>query len=143
MPTATRVDPYGNFNFLVEISGLTVAGFSECTGLSSEVDVIEYREGGDTKVRKLPGLGRFGDITLKRGVANTNELQRWQRNTLNGVPDRRSISIVLLDEKRKPVVRWNVSDAFPRKWEGPNLNAKGTDVAIETLTLCCEGIERE
>ena len=143
MPKAARVDPYGNFNFLVEISGTTLAGFSECTGLSSEVGVIEYREGGDIRVRKLPGLGRFGDITLKRGVANTDELQKWHRNILNGVPDRRNLSIVLLDNQRQPVVRWNVSDAFPRKWEGPDLIAKGNDVAIETLILCCEGIERE
>ena len=143
MPKATRVDPYGNFNFLVEISGTTLAGFSECSGLSSEVGVIEYREGGDAKVRKLPGLGKFADITLKRGVVNNNELQNWHRNILNGVPDRRNISIVLLDNQRQPVVRWNVADAFPRKWEGPYLNAKGNDVAIETLTLCCEGIERE
>jgi phage tail-like protein len=143
MAKATRVDPYGNFNFLVEISGTTLAGFSECTGLSSEVGVIEYREGGDTRVRKLPGLGKFGDVTLKRGVVNNNELQNWHRNILNGVPDRRNVSIVLLDNQRQPVVRWNVSDAFPRKWEGPDLNAKANDVAIEALTLCCEGIERE
>lgn len=140
---ASRVDPYKNFNFLVEMGGATQAGFSECTGLSSEVNVIEYREGGDLSVRKLPGLGRFGDITLKRGITNSNELQNWHRNILNGVSDRRDVSIVLLDDQRQPVVRWNVSDAFPRKWEGPDLNAKGNEVAIETLTLCCERLERE
>jgi phage tail-like protein len=143
MAKAARIDPYGNFNFLVEISGTTLAGFAECTGLSSEVGVIEYREGGDIRVRKLPGLGRFGDITLKRGITNTDELQKWHRNILNGVPDRRNLSIVLLDNQRQPVVRWSVSDAFPRKWEGPDLIAKGNDVAIETLILCCESIDRE
>ena len=143
MPKAARIDPYGNFNFLVEISGTTVAGFSECAGLSSQVDVIEYREGGDHRIRKLPGLGRFGDITLKRGITNTDELQKWHRNILNGVPDRRSIVISLLDNARQVVVRWVVSEAFPRKWEGPSFNAKGNEVAIETLTLCCEGIERQ
>src|SRR5437016_1314042 len=124
MAGAARVDPFGNFNFLVEIDGTTVAGFSECTGLSSEVGVIEYREGGDTRIRKLPGLAKVGDVTLKRGVTETNELQLWHRSILNGVVDRRNLSIVLLDNARKPVVRWNISDAFPRKWEGPNLNAK-------------------
>ena len=143
MPKATRIDPYGNFNFLVEIGATTVAGFSECTGLSSQVDVIEYREGGDNRIRKLPGLGRFGDITLKRGITTTDELQKWHRNILNGVPERRNIAISLLDNARQVVVRWVVSDAFPRKWEGPSFNAKGNEVAIETLTLCCEGIERQ
>jgi phage tail-like protein len=143
MPTATRVDPYKNFNFLVEIDGITQAGFSTCDGLSTEVDVIEYREGGDLLVRKLPGLGRVGDVTLKRGITNSNELQTWHRNILNGVPDRRNVVVTLLDDQRKPVVRWALSDAFPRKWEGPDLNAKGNEVAIETLTLCCERLERK
>jgi phage tail-like protein len=143
MAKATRKDPYGNFNFLIEINGETMAGFSECSGLISEVDVIEYREGGDLRTRKLPGLAKVGDITLKRGIVSNNDLQNWHRNILNGVPDRRNISIVLLDNQRQPVVRWKVSDAWPLKWEGPFLNAKGNDVAIETLTLACEGIERE
>ena len=134
--------PYGNFNFLVEIDGVTIAGFAECSGLSSTLDVIEYREGGDLRVRKLPGLHKVGDITLRRGVTQSRELQDWHDNVVNGKPDRRNGSIVLLDAAKIPVVRWNFSAAFPRKWEGPTLNAQGDDVAIETLTLACEGIER-
>ncbi|HEY2918716.1 MAG TPA: phage tail protein, partial [Candidatus Binatia bacterium] len=72
---AARNDPYKNFKFRVEIDNLTIAGFSECTGLSSEVGCIEYREGGDFFVRKLPGLHKVGDITLKRGVTKSSELQ--------------------------------------------------------------------
>ena len=138
-----RVDPYKNFNFVVEIDGLTVAGFSECSGLSSEVDVIEYREGRDGSVRKLPGLARFGDVTLKRGITKSNELQSWHRNILNGVPDRKDVVVILLDDEKNPVVVWRLSHAFPRKWEGPDLRADGNEVAIETLELCCEGLERE
>lgn len=138
----TRTDPYGSFNFLVEIDGLSIAGFSECSGLTSEVGVIEYREGGDHLVRKLPGLAKFGDITLKRGVINSHELQDWHRNILNGQPDRRNGSVVLLDEERTPVARWNFKNAFPRKWDGPVFKATGNDVAIESLTLSCEGLER-
>lgn len=144
MANATRHDPFKNFNFLVEIDGLTQAGFSECSGLRAEVDVIEYREGGEpSSVRKLPGLFKVGDITLKRGITTSNELQQWFQSILNGVINRKNGVIVLLDDERKPVVRWNFFNAFPRKWEGPGLDAKGTDVAIETLTLCCERLERE
>jgi phage tail-like protein len=143
MANSTRHDPFKNFNFLVEIEGITQAGFSECSGLRSEVDVIEYREGGElSSVRKLPGRVKVGDITLKRGVTTSNELQEWFQTILNGVTTRKNGVIVLLDDQRQPAVRWNFFNAFPRKWEGPSLDAKGTDVAIETLTLCCERLER-
>ena len=138
-----RVDPYKNFNFRVEIDSITVAGFSECTGLETEVAVIEYREGGDFITRKLPGRPRYGDITLKRGVTQSAELWNWHHNILNGVPDRRNGTIVLMDDERKDVVRWRFFDAFPRKWEGPTFCAKGNDIAIEALVLSCERIERE
>jgi len=141
---SARVDPFKNFNFLVEIDGIAQAGFSECTGLRLEVDVIEYREGGElSSVRKLPGRSRVGDITLKHGITTSNELQAWFESTLSGLPERKDGVIVLLDDERKPVVRWKFFNAFPRKWEGPHLDAKGTDVAIETLTLCCEGLVRD
>jgi phage tail-like protein len=139
-----RNDPFKNFNFLVEIDGITQAGFSECTGLLLEVDVVEYREGGEmSAVRKLPGRAKVGDITLKRGITTSKELHEWVESIRNGVANRKNGAIVLLDDARKPVVRWKFVNAFPRKWEGPNLDAKGNDVAIETLTLCCEGLERD
>lgn len=143
MPANTRNDPYKNFNFLVEIDGITVAGFSEVTGLSSEVDIIEYREGGDHIVRKLPGLRKYGNITLKRGITQDAQLWNWHKKILDGVVDRRNGVITLLDDARVPQVRWTFFDAFPQKYEGPALRAKGNEVAIETLTLCCERIERE
>ena len=145
MANPTRKDPYKNFNFLVEIDGMTQAGFSECSGLRLEVDVIEYREGGEpsSAVRKLPGRARVGDITLKRGITGSNQLQAWIESTAQGIVNRKNGVIILLDDERKPVVRWKFFNAFPRKWEGPVFAAKGTDVAIETLTLCCERLERD
>ncbi|MEP6636616.1 MAG: phage tail protein [Acidobacteriota bacterium] len=143
MPPAARVDPYKNFNFKVEIVGIPIAGFSEVSGLDSEVDVIEYREGGDAIVRKLPGLAKVGNITLKRGVTDSLELYQWHRSIVRGQIDRRDGAIILLDDAKKPVTRWKFFGAFPQKYEGPYLNAKGNDVAIETLVLCCEGLERE
>ena len=145
MANPTRKDPYKNFNFLVEIDGITQAGFSECSGLRLEIDVIEYREGGEPSsvVRKLPGRAKVGDITLKRGVTGSNQLQAWIESTAQGIVNRKNGVIILLDDERKPVVRWKFFNAFPRKWEGPVFDAKGTDVAIETLTLCCERLERD
>ena len=140
---AARNDPYKNFKFRVEINGVTSAGFSEVTGLSTEVDCIEYREGGDFLSRKLPGRAKYGNITLKRGVTKSTELQDWHKNILNGNVDRRDGLIVLLDDDMTDAVRWKFFDAFPRKWEGPDLNAKGNEVAIESLELCCERIERD
>ena len=143
MPAAVRVDPYKNFNFKVEIAGVTSAGFYEVNGLESEVAVIEYREGGDFATRKLPGLAKFGNITLKRGVTDSLELYQWHKKILQGVMDRRDGVITLLDDAKKPVRRWKFSNAFPFKYEGPALNATSSDVAIETLVLCCEGLDLE
>lgn len=90
--TGSRNDPYRNSNFLVEIANVTVAGFSECTGLSSEVDVIEYRNGNEDQVlRKLPGLIRFGPITLKRGLTASRELFQWYQTVLQGNTARKAI----------------------------------------------------
>ena len=139
-----RVDPYKNFHFLVEIEGITQAGFSECSGFGSEVEVIEYREGGEqVAVRKLPGRVRYPNITLKWGVTDSRELYNWHRAVLQGQIQRKQGAIILLDDAGNPNVKWNFSNAWPSKWEGPDLCAKGNDVAIETLVITCERIELE
>ncbi len=143
MPTGQRVDPYKSFKFLVEIDGIVQAGFSECSGFGSSVEVIEYREGGDqSTVRKLPGKVSFPDIMLKWGVTDSRELYDWHRDAVNGVIERKNGSIILLDDVAAEKMRWNFFNAWPSKWDGPDFNAKGTDVAIDTLTISCEGLER-
>jgi phage tail-like protein len=143
MPTASRKDPYAGFNFLVEIDGVTAAGFSECSGLTTDTEVIEYREGNDkaNTVRKLPGITRYGPIVLKRGFTGDRSLWQWRLSVINGPIDRRNGSIVLLDETRNEVARWNFQNGWPAKWDGPSLRAKGNDVAIETLEIVHEGLE--
>jgi phage tail-like protein len=137
--TSSRNDPYSAFNFLVEIDGVTVAGFSECSGLSNETDAIEYREGKeDITVRKLPGLVKYSNITLKRGFTQGKELWQWRKQVLDGKTQRQSGTITLLDEARKPALRWNFYNAWPRKLDGPTLNAKTNEVAIETLEIIHE-----
>lgn len=142
--TGDRNDPYGAFNFLVEIDGVTVAAFSEVSGLTSESDVIEYRVGAeDITVRKLPGLKKFSNITLKRGFTASDELWRWRKEVLDGATTRHSGTIVLLNEARQAAIKWTFREAWPSKWEGPAFNAKASEVAIETLELACEGVELE
>jgi phage tail-like protein len=139
--SSSRNDPYSAFNFLVEIDGVTVAGFSECSGLSNETDAIEYREGKeDITVRKLPGLAKYSNITLKRGLTQSKELWQWRKQVLDGKTQRRSGTVTLLDEARKPALRWNFREGWPRKLDGPTLNAKTNEVAIETLEIIHEGL---
>jgi phage tail-like protein len=143
MATAQRVDPYRNFNFLVEIDGVTQAGFSDCSGFGSSTDPIEYREGGEnTTVRKLPGMTKHTNITLKWGLTDSREMYDWYREIVAGKVDRKNGSIVVLDLDGKEKVRWNFFQGWPTKWDGPDFSAKGTDVAIETLEIAHEGIER-
>jgi phage tail-like protein len=138
-----RTDPYGGFNFLVEIDGITQAAFHEVSGLDSTIDVIEHREGGDNGTpRKLPGLTKHSNITLRWGLTDSAELYGWHRDAVNGNLQRKSGSIVLLDRQRIERARWNFVGAWPAKWTGPSLNAESSDVAIEALELAHEGCER-
>jgi phage tail-like protein len=143
MATGQRVDPYRNFNFLVELDGITQAGFSDCSGFGASTDPIEYREGGENKTpRKLPGLTKFSNITLKWGLTDSRELYDWYRDVVNGKIQRKNGSIVVLDLEGNEKVRWNFLNAWPTKWDGPDFSAKGNDIAIDMLELVVEGTER-
>ncbi|HEX2202419.1 MAG TPA: phage tail protein [Longimicrobium sp.] len=142
--TGERNDPYGAFNFLVEVDGVTVAAFSEVSGLTTETDVIEYRTGAeDITVRKVPGLRKVTNITLKRGFTASDDLWQWRKAVMDGLTTRHSGTIVLLNEAREPAIKWTFREAWPSKWEGPTFNAKTSEVAIETLELACERLELE
>ena len=141
MPTGDRRDPYAAFNFLVEVEGVTVAGFTECSGLVNETEVIDFRLGNEPITRRrLPGLVKYNNIILKRGITNSTELWDWRKRVLDGRTQRQSGSVVLLDEARKPALRWNFREGWPAKLEGPTLNAKNNEVAIETMEIVHEGL---
>jgi phage tail-like protein len=145
MTTGQRKDPYGNFNFLVEIDGITRAAFHEASGFDSSIDIIEHREGGENiTLRKLPGMVKYANISLKRGVTDDRDLYDWHLKWVSGDPaaKRQNGSIILLDRQGQEKVRWNFYNAWPAKWTGPSLTAEGNDVAIETLELAHEGLER-
>lgn len=143
MVTGKRIDPYGGYNFLVEIDGITQAGFQEVSGLESSSDATDYREGIDPNhMRKLPGLNKYSAITLKRGITDSDELWKWRATVIEGRTERRNGSIILLDNTGQEKLRWNFFNAWPSKWTGPALNATSTAVAVETLEITHEEVKK-
>jgi phage tail-like protein len=142
MATGERRDPYRSFNFVLEIDGIPLGAFSEASGLTAEGDGVDYREGTDRKnhVRKLVGLRKSANISLKRGYTQDKSLWQWYANIVNGQPDRRNVTIVLLNEAREAVLRWHAENAWPNKIEGPSFKASGSEVAMETVELIHEGL---
>jgi phage tail-like protein len=146
-----RERPYAQFNFLVDIgTGVTEgpeAGFQECSAISMSVDVVEYRNGNDREnaPRKLTGLNKVSDVTLKRGVIGSLNLYRWLDEIRNGDPGGlRTVVIQLLNEDHTAVVMtWKLLRARIVKHTSGPLNAKGTDVAMEEMTLAYERLELE
>ena len=145
MATADRKDPLRAFNFRLEIDGITRAGFRECSGLDAGTDAVDYREGNEkgNVVRKLSGLNKYSNITLKWGVTDDHTLWDWRKTVIDGKIQRKNGSIILMDETCDgEKVRWNFVNAWPTKWNGPSLNATSNDVAIETLEIVTEGLTK-
>jgi phage tail-like protein len=154
-------DPILSYRFVLELGFVQVAGFSECTGLSLETKIMEYREGGrNGGPLKFPEIGAISNVTLKRGMvpgANVDTLLRWHLDVMRGEfdsrnnPNKRKASpdddidrrcaIIVHDEQGQEVKRWNLVRAFPAKWVAPDFKAAASDVAVETLELACEGLE--
>jgi phage tail-like protein len=150
--SASRDNPYGTFNFLVDLgtgdTGSIKAGFQEVTGLNIEVTSADYRNGneGVNHVRKVNGVYKVGDITLKRGLMGAMDLYTWIDQVRTGdLKAKKNITIQLRDESgANTVMTWKLANARPTKFTGPSLNAKtGTDVAIEELVLSCENLTIE
>lgn len=139
-----RKDPYGAFNFVVEIGGEAQAGFQEVSGLGMTIDVIEYRNGNEVATRKLPGIHRYQNVVLRRGVIGSLNLYKWIDDVRRGAsPAARDVAIMLLDESMQEVARWNLTRAWPIKYQGPTLNASTSEVAVEELVLTYESLELE
>ena len=135
--------PHGRFRYKVEIDGLAAGGFSEVTGFNASIDVIEYREGDMvTTPMKLPGLKKYGNITLKQGLADSMVLYDWIVEGINGAAQRKTITITLLDEEESPAASWQVINAWPIKYTAPDFNATSSEVAIESLEIAHEGMTR-
>ena len=139
----SRHDPLRNCRFRLEIDGLSIAGFSAVVIGATTTDVITYREGTDPMhVRKLPGLTRYGNVTLKHGVTASMDLFDWHRQLVSGQITRKQVAIIVMDDAGADVARFVVSEAWPVMYEVGALEAKGNEVFIETLELANEGIAR-
>jgi phage tail-like protein len=145
-----RITPYGAFNFLVNLNGPVgpeepLGGFSDVSGISTEMTVAEYRNGNDAEnhVRKVPGVHKVGDVTCKRGIVNSHDLWDWIDDVRrNGVNAKRTVVITLRDETGADVQSWTLRQVIPLKYTGPTLAAKGGgDVAMEELVLSAEALE--
>ncbi|HZE86390.1 MAG TPA: phage tail protein [Puia sp.] len=137
--------PIPAFHFKVEWGGQNV-GFSEVSGLNQEAQVIEYRQGADPEqsTQKMPGLRKFSNITLKRGIVKgDNEFFTWLNTIHLNTVERRDLTISLLNENHEPVMVWKARNAWPVKVEGPGLKATGNEVAVESIELAHEGVTVE
>lgn len=145
-----RDNPYGAFNYLVSLGSgdesSVVAGFSDASGLGTELSYSEYRNGNEkfNTVRKFSNIFKNDDVTLKRGLIGSVDLFDWFKRVREGAYDSRTVTITLLDEARQPVATFRLKHAQPKKWVGPTLAAKGGgEVAMEELHLVHEGIDYE
>ena len=139
-----RLDPYQGFNFLIEIEGLITGGFSQVSGLESEIELETYREGGENRfTHQLPGPTTYSsNLVLKHGLTDIGSLWNWYEATCKGVIKRKNGTIMLLDRQQIPVMYWNFEQALPVKWSGPELDATSNEIVFETVELIHRGITK-
>lgn len=135
--------PHGKFRYKVEVEGLELGGFSEVSGFDASIDVIEYREGDKVQTpMKIPGLKKYGNITLKQGVADKDALYKWMQIGFEKDVSRKTVTITLLDINGEAAASWQVINAWPTKYTAPDFNATSSEIAVETLELAHEGMTR-
>lgn len=138
------LEPYGAYNFRLEIQGIESARFTECLGLGIKIQSIQYREGGISQVvHHLPGPVRYGEVELRYGLTSSPQLWEWFTAACAGNVLRKNVSVVVLrPDGVQEAMRWNLESAWPCEWRGAALDALGQEVAIETLKLVYESLER-
>jgi phage tail-like protein len=144
MAVGDRKDPFLGFRFRVEIEGLVAGGFSDVSGLQAEIETEEYREGGANRfVHKLTKPMKHPNLTLKRGLADSDALWKWLHSVgkKGSKIDRKRVRIILLDSEGKEKVSWRCLQAYPIKWAASDLKADASNVVIESLELVHCGIE--
>ena len=136
-----RPDPVGELRFKLELPGVDLGRFRECTGLAAEIEVKDYNEGGvNDRVHKLPTRMKYPNLVLKRGVTYEDALLKWLWTTQHKT-QRIAVTVSLMGQDVKPVRSWSLQDAFPVKWTGPNLNAGSNQIATETLEIVHGGLQ--
>ena len=144
MPGRREHDAAVGHSFGLEVDGVRVAMLTEVSGLGWERDVIEVREGGDPDAtpRRLPGRMKPGEVTLSRGLTTDPTFEQWMRDPVPVGQPRRSVSIALFDAEGRAVARYHLEHAWPSKLAVTGLRSGGTEIALESLTLVHEGLER-
>ena len=137
-------DPYRGFKFKVQIDGITKAGFREVSGLDAGTDAVDYRDGDGTTMRKLAGLQKFSNITLKRGITQDQDLYKWRSMVMDGkIKDaRKNGQIIVLDDEGNEAAEWTFTEGWPTKLTGPTLNATANEVVVDVLEIAHEGTKR-
>lgn len=135
-------DPHLGLRFWIQIDGIEIAGFSECSGLNIETEVFEYAEGGlNTYTHKLPVRTKYANIVLKRGLDPGQDLYRWYVSSLDGATKRKNVSIIVYGQMGgDPVKQWDFQGAYPVKWTGPDLRVDSAAIAVETLEIAHSGL---
>lgn len=140
---------FGAYHFLLEIQGVVadtkvvVGGFKSVSGMDSETEIVQFKQGNDMVVRKKPGRTTYANIVLERGFTATDDLWQWRKNIEDGKIDRRSGSIIILDQDgTTEVARYNFYEGWPCKWYVPDMNSDSSAMAIEKLEIAIERVER-
>ncbi len=142
MPLAERHDPYMSFHFLLEIENLIKGGFTKMSGLQVETEIEDFREGGENDfIHTLPTATKYQNVILERGVID-HALWDWHRKVRNGNIERKTVWVVILDQQGNEAVRWSFKQAWPIRWQGPELKADSNTVAVESIELVHQGIEK-
>jgi len=139
--------PLRNSRFLVEIDGVVTAGFNRVELPEAVIPEVQYREGTDiSTARKLTagGNNEFGSLLLEKGVDDSLELYEWFKQAQQGKMGeaRRAMAVVLLDQRANPSARWEFKDAWPARYDAPDLDAQSHEVAIEKFEILHEGMDR-
>ena len=138
-----RPDPVGELRFKLELPGVDLGRFRECTGLAAEIEVKDYNEGGvNDRVHKLPTRMKYPNLVLKRGVTYEDALLKWLWKTQRET-QRINVTVSLMGADGKPVRSWVFNEAFPIKWTGPNLNASSNQIATESLEIVHAGLQMQ
>jgi phage tail-like protein len=139
------VDPHRAYNFRLEMKGGIAGQFTECTGMGVRIQPIRYRDGGNTQVvHHVPGRVEYAPITLRYGLTASRDLFDWLMTAVRGAVDRQHVSIIMvapngIDE----VVRFDLVDAWVSEWRGATLDAMSHELAIETLTIVFDRLDRQ
>lgn len=141
MPNRRPHDHIGQFNFKVEIEGVTQGAFRNVEGLDSETEIVEYQDGDDIILRKRPGRTKYSNVTLKRGYINTDELWQWRKKVIEGKVERKSGSVILCADDGSEIMRYNFFEAWPKAWQGVRFDGNSQNVQIEEIELVIERLE--